>query len=160
MPLIPIARWLMATRTESRDPGDRHGETSILSTAETLQLWQHFVSTAGDDKNRMITLTIWLVGLSASIVGYVTTQSVDASTKIGLGRLGIVVSVLAVYVVGLYWLHERWNRRKAETLLAKVAVLKELLPSNDRPLGGVWVFGLFLALALGSLILHIKWAAG
>jgi hypothetical protein len=136
------------------------GQPAGLSTAETIQLWQHFVRTAGEDKNRMIGMTTWLLGLSASIVGYVATHADTPHINLALSRVGMAVSVFALYIVWLYWAHEQWNRGKAEALVGRDSVLGAILPAKDRPRGGAWVFGLFLLLALSSLIIHVVRPAG
>jgi hypothetical protein len=141
--------------TQPPSAGDSEGQRLNASTGDALQLWQHFVSTAGEDKNRMITITSWLLGLSASIIGLVLTQNLDSDNERVLSAFGIVVSVFAVYIVLLYGSHERWNRTKADTLAATHPTLAAILRPGEQPRGGAWVFGFFLGLALLSLIAHV-----
>lgn len=72
----------------------------------------------------MVTVSTLLMGFSASILGYITTQLLptDSLTMnqpwkvIGLALLGIVVSCVSLYVVVLYGGYSNWNWAKADEI--------------------------------------------
>lgn len=151
----------MTTPARSRSAEDSDESCRSPSGADKIGLWQHFVRTAGEDKNKMITISMGLLTLSAGMLGSVLTNAVAPENRFVLSALGVLVSLFALYIVWLYSAHEKWNRRKAENLVEQEPALKALLPPGDRPKGGAWVFGFFLVLTLCSLIAHIivgRWA--
>jgi hypothetical protein len=129
---------------------------SNLKTSERIQLWQHFVSTGGTDKERMITITTWLLAFSATLLGYGVIEAVDfaklcikvPSKAYVSAFLGICVSIFALCIVLAYHIHATWNWKKA------TQYAPEGLKLGDRPLAQSWVFYLFYVVALSFLIVH------
>jgi len=122
---------------------------------DMIRLWQHFSSVAGDDKNKMIAISNWLLTGSLTVIGFIFTKEPNGRPAQTLSALGISVSLLVLYIVILYGSHERWNRRKAEIIVANDSTLQWILPPGDRPAGGVLVFGFYLGLALLSTLVQI-----
>jgi hypothetical protein len=123
-----------------------------LASPEAIELWKHFLSTGGTDKDRMITIVNLLLGFSATIFGYFVTAPAASSV---LAVLGILISGLAIYIVVLYRAHAYWNWAKAECLVKYNPVLRDLVPPGDTPKGRAGFFKVLLFLTCSSLIVHL-----
>jgi hypothetical protein len=154
--------------TPSIPPANTDPDTNLyrLSNAERIQLWQHFVSTGGTDKEKMITITIWLLAFSATLLGYIATAAVDfekrclsVPPKAGTAAvLGLLVSVFAWYIVWAYRSHATWNWNKANTYAPAGFGLKN--PPPRRTQAGV--FRVFRGLIIISFLFHmlvLGWSA-
>ena len=83
---------------------------------EDLELWKHYASLGGEDKNRMVTIATSLLGGSAAILWYILTNQICSSKScdlwplklkepvivFGVAILGMGVSILAAYVSLLF----------------------------------------------------------
>jgi hypothetical protein len=104
------------------DHTDSEKNRPILKTPERIQLWQHFVSAGGADKERMITITTWLLAFSATLLGYGVIEALDfaklcikvPSKAYVSAFLGVCVSIFAVCIVLAYQIHASWNWKKAK----------------------------------------------
>lgn len=94
---------------------------------EALELWKHYASWSGEDKNRMITLATSLLGGSSIILWYILTNSIDPNQivpvvlkKPGItfwvALLSIFISLLSGYVSLLYGGYSNKNYEKADNI--------------------------------------------
>ena len=90
--------------------------------SNAILVWQHFASAGGADKNRMVTVTTWLLAFSGVILWHLVTKAlrgweiVRPETALMLATVGIVVSILAVVVVKTYAGYANRNWAKADAL--------------------------------------------
>jgi hypothetical protein len=94
------------------------------SSAQDLELWKHHASFGGEDKNRMVTITTWLLGFSAAIFWYAVTKlplsnSGDALRIILISILGISISVFAAYISLLFSGYANQNWEKADEIASE-----------------------------------------
>lgn len=114
-------------------------EKALWSEAEALELWKYFGSTGTADKNTMVTVVSWLLGLSAAIIGYIVTNLPLSTSPLSKGMylalLGVVISGVAAYVSLLYGGYSNWNWALADTIARNMAQRYpkwgELLPENS-----------------------------
>ncbi|HEV8507978.1 MAG TPA: hypothetical protein VGQ53_21395 [Chitinophagaceae bacterium] len=78
---------------ETKDPAEKND----------LEVWKHFGSTGGSDKNSMIQIVTWLLSLSTAIIGLYATNKFGNRSAINiLFIVGALVSALAAYIALLY----------------------------------------------------------
>jgi hypothetical protein len=80
-------------------------EKSELFEQGAFQVWEHFASVGGHDKDRMISVSTWLLAFSGMILGYSVTEGLSSSKYLAsasLAVLGALVSLLAAYVTLMY----------------------------------------------------------
>jgi hypothetical protein len=129
-----------------------------LSKADKIQIWEHFVSSGGADKERMITIITWLLGLSATLLGYFGAQIFDPGmgpfgvpSRAGVPAVfGMLASLFACYIEWEYRRHATWNWNRADDFANE----PQLIELKERPPGQTNVFCIFRTLALVSLLLH------
>jgi len=107
---------------------------------EDLQLWLHFAAFGGEDKNRMVTVTSWLLGFSSALLWYVISRLLgggglrleEPGRALVTAGLGIVISATAGYVALLYggYSNQNWHRADA---IAEVRGWHDLLPDHPLP---------------------------
>lgn len=100
-----VSQWELRKRKTLNNQYGRSAE-------EDLEIWKHFASFGGEDKNRMVTIATSLLGGSAVILWYIWTEQVnfddgnlvleEAGRALGVAILGAGVSFLAAYVSLLY----------------------------------------------------------
>ena len=97
---------------------------------EDLELWKHYASAGGEDKNRMVTIATFLLGGSAAILWYILTNQICPDKLCNLwplklkhpvivflvAILGMGVSNLAAYVSLLYGGYSNRNWEKADKI--------------------------------------------
>lgn len=104
-----------------------------------LELWKHFASFGGEDKNRMVTIASWLFGFSATLLSYVAVKltspnllELNAPLRARVvSILGISISIGAGYICLLYGGYSNRNWRKADDI-AELQNWNELLPAEDK----------------------------
>jgi hypothetical protein len=75
-----------------------------------LDVWRHFGSTGGGDKDQMIKIVTWLLSLSTGIVSlYATGQVRESRALVLLFAMGVLVSLLAAFTALLYGAYAAWN---------------------------------------------------
>ena len=88
--------------------------------SEALELWKYFGSVGSADKNTMVTVVSWLLGLSAAIIGYILTNLplsiTEAFKGISLSFLGIAISYMSGRISLLYGGYSNWNWAKADEI--------------------------------------------
>jgi hypothetical protein len=62
-----------------------------------LEAWKHYASVGGADKDRMVAVSTWLLGFSATIIGFTLTQGVDGYSL----KQPMVSALLALVGMGL-----------------------------------------------------------
>lgn len=95
--------------------------------AQLIELWKHYASTGAADKNTMVTVVSWLLGFSATIIGYIVTHlfKSDSFTFVqpwqafSLAFLGVVISFVAGYVALLYGGYANRNWARADEVAGK-----------------------------------------
>ena len=105
---------------------------------QDLELWKHHASFGGEDKNRMVTVSTWLVGGSAAVFWYVWTKLIcldpfgfeEPLRAMGATVLGVLLSALAVYVTLVYGGYSNRNWEKADQI-ANRRGWDDLLPSKS-----------------------------
>lgn len=109
---------------------------------DDLDLWKHYASFGGEDKNRMVTISTWLMGGSAAILWHIWTRLIclepfnveEPAKTIGAAILGALLSVLAGYVSLVYGGYSNRNWEKADQIARKRG-WTDLLPSRDKVSG-------------------------
>jgi len=104
----------------------QHGQITSGPVEEDkrLELWKHFATTGGADKNTMVHVASWLLGLSATIIGYIVTrmfnyQSFDflePRKAASVAFLGLVISFVAGCVVVVYGGYANRNWAQADRI--------------------------------------------
>ena len=112
------------------------------SAGEDLEIWKHYASYGGEDKNRMVTIATSLLGGSAVILWYILTKQVnfndgnlvlrEAGISLGVAILGAGVSFLAGYVSLLYGGYSNRNWEKANQIAFNRGWY-DLLPKTSNP---------------------------
>src|SRR5438128_2068543 len=77
---------------------------------QDLELWKHFATFGGEDKNIMVAVVSWILGFSATIIGYIVTELLEYNwawftnplKTFVIALLGGVASYAAGYVALLY----------------------------------------------------------
>ena len=195
VPSVPLAAPLMRTvrrlirelsMTKQVDTANSKSEntSAALTPDQALELWKHFASAGGADKNSMVAVASWVLGFSATIIGYIITQlttpnSLNPSEPkkvILLSCLGMFISGLAAYVSFLYGGYANWNwanadhiadNNKWEVLLPDSEIGRDVfaacLVRPKKPTQGFApVFWVFISLAIISMVVHLSlliWSA-
>lgn len=113
-----------------------------LNENQLIDIWKHFAVTGGADKDRMVTITIWILGFSAALLGYLAINLIDYSAvavkEPGMTRvlscLGVLVSAFGARIVLLYAGYTNWNWAKADSLASQLKTkfgIRELLPPGQ-----------------------------
>ena len=135
---------------------------ALWDPEEAIELWKYFGGIGSADKNTMVTVESLLLGISATIIGYVVTnlgfQSLSVTQPIKglcLALLGLVISGVASYVALLYGGYSNWNWAKADAIARAQAKRhpkwNELLPKNfQKEPAGKPSFFCAIALYLGE----------
>jgi hypothetical protein len=114
---------------------------------QDLELWKHYSSFGGQDKNTMVTIDSWLLGGSVAMLAYLWNELIppkdldigsilDISLPVralGIAALGAGVSTLALYISLLYGGYANRNWEKAGRIAEKR--WKDLLPSHEKSPG-------------------------
>lgn len=113
---------------------DRNDDTNTAVALEDrlIQLWQHFASVGGNDKDRMVTAATWLLAFSGAIVGYIVTKGLSSDhyeASVFLAALGLIVSLLAAFVTLMYGGYANSNWAIADTIAIK-RKWYDLIPAN------------------------------
>lgn len=112
---------------------------------QDLELWKHHASFGGEDKNRMVIVSTWLLGGSAAILWYIWTKLIcfdplgfeEPLRAMGATILGLLLSALAAYVTLVYGGYSNRNWEKAEQIAYRRG-WNDLLPTQtDTPSTGL-----------------------
>jgi hypothetical protein len=103
-----------------------------------FESWKHFAGMGGTDKNTIITTVSWLLGLTATAIGYIVTQLISSTPPrlqhpgkmMVVSLLGLVISGLAGYLTLLYGGYANRNWAKADQIARKRGWL-DLLPESS-----------------------------
>jgi hypothetical protein len=132
------------------------------------EVWKHYHSIGGSDKERMIQIVTWLLGFSAAIIGfYASGKLTEPLATVLLIVIGLLISLLAAFVALLYGSYAAWNWSIADHIACDYewteqkpdykpfeSYWKEWLakPCRDRIAPVFWVF---FVVSLLSLIVHV-----
>lgn len=113
-----------------------------------IELWTHFASSGSVDKNTMLAVTSWLIGLSATAIGYIIINLIDFNTVtiieskkvIWLALLGAIISLVSWYISLLYGGYANDNWAKAAEIANKNGWydLIPYLSSKNKKNKGIW----------------------
>lgn len=104
--------------------------------SDAVIVWQHFASAGGADKNRMVTVTTWILAFSGVILWHLLTTLLPGwkverpEIAIIISIVGFVVSILAIVVVMTYAGYANRNWAKADAL-ASLYGWDDLQPHKD-----------------------------
>lgn len=100
-----------------------------LSDDHAIQAWQCFANIGGNDKDRMITTSTWLLAFSGTILGYRLTEGWSLASALLTG-LGILVSALAAVVTLVYggYANRAWAKADA---IARQRGWRQLVPEYE-----------------------------
>jgi len=118
-------RIMANAKTENDNNASNH-------SCQDFELWKHFSSIGGADKDRMVTIETWLLTFSGAIIGYSGTAVNAKKSIVILAILGIIVSFAAGWVVLLYGAYSNWNWAKAD-YIARKNKWEDLIPSQSFP---------------------------
>lgn len=116
-----------------QDPGQR-------STSDYLELWKHHAASGGEDKNRMVTIASFLLGVAAGVLGIIVALPMEDIEWIAFQQprqavmysaLGIIISGIAAYTVLLYAGYSNRNWQKADEI-AEPRGWSDLLPRRSQ----------------------------
>jgi hypothetical protein len=88
---------------------------------QAILIWQHFANVGGADKDRMVTVSTWLLSFSGTIIGYIAIQEWGGTESnplvaIILAFLGMLVSSLALAIITIYASYSNWNWGMADAI--------------------------------------------
>ena len=121
--------------SEPRDPENNQEAYQALRPDQALELWKHFAGTGAADKNTMVAVASWLLGVSVTISAYIVTQLFKSDNfafvqpwrAFCLASLGLGISFAAGYVALLYGGYSNRNWAKADEIAHKSG-LDKLMP--------------------------------
>src|SRR6266498_1738307 len=115
---------------------------------QDIELWRHFASSGSVDKNTMVTVTSWLIGLSATAIEYIITNLIDFNTVtiietkkfICVALLGAIISLVSSYISLLYGGYANENWAKAAEIANKNGWydLIPYLSNKNKKNKGIW----------------------
>jgi hypothetical protein len=73
-----------------------------------FEVWKYYGSIGGRDKDTMIKIVTWLLGLSAAIIAFHAKAEVKMAESLLLG-LGATISILSAFTALLYGGYATWN---------------------------------------------------
>jgi hypothetical protein len=103
-----------------------------LPDDHAFDFWKHYAGIGGMDKDRMVTISTWLLAFSATIIGY-TIIHLDKPSSILLLILGFLICVFTCGIVLLYGSYAMWNWAMADRI-AEIQNWKFLLPNRSFPI--------------------------
>ena len=134
-----------------------------------FEVWKYYGSIGGADKDRMIQIVTWLLGFSATIIGfYASGKLTEPTATVLLLVIGILVSVLAAFVALLYGSYAAWNWSIADNIASNYEWTEQ--KPDYKPFKSAWwkewlagpckdkiapVFKIFFVFSLFSLIVHV-----
>lgn len=99
------------------------------STSNEFEKWRYFVGVGGQDKDRMITISTWLLAFGAAILGYIVTKGIDYGGILSLKQplevfflssVGIFICVITGYVISRFADHANRHWWIADRILEKI----------------------------------------
>jgi hypothetical protein len=104
-----------------------------MSTDEAMRMWKHFADIGGNDKDRMVAMSTWLLGFSSAILWFAVTQGLPFKSHLAsiiVSILGLIPSALTVYVTLMYggYANRNWSHADA---IAKAFGWDFLTADND-----------------------------
>jgi hypothetical protein len=92
--------------------------------SQDLELWKHHANFGGEDKNRMVAISSWLLSFSAAILWYVAVRLIAPNAlelnapfrALIVSTLGISVSIGSGYITLLYGGYSNRNWQKADDI--------------------------------------------
>jgi hypothetical protein len=103
-----------------------------MSDPEAIQVWQSFASAGGNDKDRMVSVSTWLLAFSGAIIGFSVTEgfrSGNYKAVAVLAILGMIVSILAGCVTLMYGGYAKRNWAMADSI-AELKGWYDLVPGK------------------------------
>jgi hypothetical protein len=99
-----------------------------------FDVWKYYGGVGGADKDTMIKIVIWLLGISAGIIAFYATDKLgsDIATVLLL-VLGIAVSLLAAFTALLYGAYAAWNWAIADRIAEAYQWTEQLPAYNPMP---------------------------
>lgn len=103
----------------------KYEEQNQRSTSDYVELWKHHAAFGGEDKNRMVTIASFLLGVSAAILGVIVSLPMEDGQWISFQQprqavmfslLGIIISGIAAYIALLYAGYSNQNWKKADDI--------------------------------------------
>lgn len=131
----PIKSSQELTRKHKDMNLSEHANGDQRSTSNYIELWKHYAAFGGEDKNRMVTIASYLLGVSAAALGIIVSQLEDREwitfeqpqQAVMFSTLGIIISGIAAYTVLLYAGYSNQNWQKADDI-ARDHGWSDLLP--------------------------------
>lgn len=161
-----------------------HEDRDQRSISDYIELWKHYAAFGGEDKNRMVTIASFLLGVSAAVLGVIVSLPMENNEWITfqqprqavmISALGIIISGIAAYIVLLYAGYSNQNWRKADAIASDrgwsdlmpppsqdtdglpplVRVSEKLARPCDPKSNIAPVFSIFSALSILFLLVHL-----
>ena len=106
---------------------------------QDLEFWKHYAGFGGEDKNRMVTIASWLLGLSAAMLGYIVSETISPESfsvtepvkALLLSVVGLGVSIVAAYIAVLYGGYSNRNWEMADRIASRQK-WSDLLPPPSK----------------------------
>ena len=98
-----------------------------------FNLWKHYEEAGGTDKNRMISLSTWLLALAGTILGFLMKESINLEEPaisqphvvIGGSILGILLAILAILIVRGFAFYANLNWASANIIAEDLAPIPD-----------------------------------
>lgn len=110
----------MENNTSTSDPVNAHQYWTKDEIA--FEAWKHFANIGGADKDRMITISTWLLGFSAGMIAFTLKETVASNTvteplvAILLSIVGFIISFISGVITLMYGGYANWNWAKADQI--------------------------------------------
>ncbi|MHA7291354.1 hypothetical protein ACX80V_17160 [Arthrobacter sp. MDT3-24] len=144
----PISFTIKSSRGLTRKHKDvnhfAHEDGDQRSASDYLELWKHYAAFGGEDKNRMVTIASYILGVSAAVLGVIVSLLKDdewitfkqPQQAVMFSALGIIISGIAAYTVLLYAGYSNQNWQKADDI-ARDRGWSDLLPQPSQDTVGL-----------------------
>ena len=124
----------MENNTNPSSPTNVHQDRMNHEIA--FEAWKHFANIGGGDKDRMITISTWLLGFSAGIVVFSFSEKLNTTTAplvpILLPIVGLIISFISGIISLMYGGYANWNWAKADQIANDYKWIR-LDPRNSPP---------------------------
>ena len=112
---------------------------------EIFELWKHFESVGGNDKDRMVSIVTWLLAFAAAVLAYIGTKDINFESwsvenpieAVFFSILGMFICAVSGFLVYAFGVHANRYWYRADLLINCIPDLRDFfLESEDLPIWG------------------------